>query len=95
MPKTVEELKTEANELRGLIKRIGDQVLALKASVKETADRGIIPSNPPIDFGEAIAVTVLSYRHLEDARMRLGKTIQALDGGVSVYDRTEPQQQQG
>jgi hypothetical protein len=63
--------------------------LALKASVKETADRGIIPASPPIDFGEAIASRFWRYRHLEDARMRLGKTIQALDGGVSKYDRAE------
>jgi hypothetical protein len=30
---------------------------------------------------------MLAYRHLEDASMRLGKVMQALDGGVSVYDR--------
>ena len=39
--------------------------------------------------GEAIANVVLAYRHLEDASMRLGKAIQALDGGVSVYDKTQ------
>lgn len=27
----------------------------------------------------------LAYRHLEDARMRLGKVIQAFDGGISCY----------
>lgn len=27
----------------------------------------------------------LAFRHLEDARMRLGKAIQASDGGTSVY----------
>jgi len=37
--------------------------------------------------GEAIANATLAYRHLEDASMRLGKVLQALDGGVSVYDR--------
>jgi hypothetical protein len=30
---------------------------------------------------EAIANVTLAYRHLEDASMRLGKAIQALDGG--------------
>ncbi len=30
---------------------------------------------------------ILAYRHLEDARMRLGKAIQALDGGTSCYGR--------
>jgi len=29
----------------------------------------------------------LTHRHLEDARMRLGKFIQAFDGGTSVYDQ--------
>jgi hypothetical protein len=38
---------------------------------------------------EAAANLMLAYRHLEDASMRLGKTIQAIDGGVSVYDRTQ------
>jgi hypothetical protein len=36
---------------------------------------------------ETIANVTLAYRHLEDASMRLGKAIQALDGGTSVYDR--------
>ena len=39
--------------------------------------------------GEAIANVMLAYRHLEDASMRLGKAIQALDGGVSVYDKSQ------
>jgi hypothetical protein len=93
-PQTVDELKKAANELRGIIKRVGDQVQGLKGLVKETGEKGAIPADPPIDFGEAIANAVLSFRHLEDARMRLGKLIQALDGGVSIFDR-EPQQQQG
>lgn len=39
------------------------------------------------DVGESKANIMLAYRHLEDARMRLGKVIQAEDGGVSVYDK--------
>lgn len=38
------------------------------------------------DIGETKANIMLAYRHLEDASMRLGKVIQAQDGGVSVYD---------
>ena len=30
--------------------------------------------------------TILSFRHLEDARMRLGKVLQAMEGGESIYD---------
>jgi hypothetical protein len=37
--------------------------------------------------GERGANITLAYRHLEDASMRLGKALQAIDGGVSVYDR--------
>lgn len=38
---------------------------------------------------EANANITLAYRHLEDASMRLGKAIQAMDGGASVYDITQ------
>lgn len=37
--------------------------------------------------GEMHANITLAYRHLEDARMRLGKVIQASDGGVSAYGK--------
>jgi len=36
---------------------------------------------------EMIANLKLAYRHLEDARMRLGKVIQAYDGGKSCYPK--------
>jgi len=36
---------------------------------------------------ETNANLMLAFRHLEDCRMRLGKVIQALDGGTSVYKR--------
>ncbi len=35
---------------------------------------------------ETRANIMLAYRHLEDARMRLGKVLQAQAGGVSCYD---------
>ena len=38
---------------------------------------------------EARANMGLAYRHLDDACMRLGKVIQAIDGGVSVYDEED------
>lgn len=40
------------------------------------------------DHGEMLANLTIAYRHLEDASQRLGKAIQASDGGVSVYDRS-------
>ncbi len=44
-------------------------------------------SGSKADIGEMKANIMLSYRHLEDAAMRLGKVLQAHDGGVSVYDK--------
>jgi len=38
--------------------------------------------------GEAAAQAMLAVRHLEDARMRIGKVIQhGVSGGVSIYDK--------
>ena len=37
--------------------------------------------------GEAAAQAMLSVRHLEDARMRLGKVIQYSGDGVSCFDK--------
>lgn len=45
------------------------------------------PENLVADDAEFYANMMLAYRCLEDASMRLGKAIQAADGGVSVYDR--------
>lgn len=41
----------------------------------------------PNQHSEAIANIMLAYRHMEDARMRLGKVLQAWDGGESIYDK--------
>ena len=59
------------------------------AYVKRLADmeKGKGEQGSTCDRGEMIANLMLTYRHLEDASMRLGKAIQAYDGGKSVYDR--------
>ena len=36
---------------------------------------------------EMKANIMLAYRHLEDVRMRLGKVVQAHDGGTSCYPK--------
>ncbi|WP_456325880.1 hypothetical protein [Desulfonauticus submarinus] len=40
-----------------------------------------------VDTGEVFANLKLSYRHIEDASMRLGKVKQALNNGESIYDK--------
>lgn len=65
---------SECEALRREIKPLAEKVRALVATDMHA---------------EANANVMLAYRHLEDASMRLGKAIQALDGGVSVYDKTQ------
>jgi hypothetical protein len=43
-----------------------------------------VPLNTRSEIEENLT---LVYRHLEDARMRLGKVVQASDGGKSCYPR--------
>jgi hypothetical protein len=61
---------------------------AFRRELKPLAERVRAMANPAF-LDEATANVMLAYRHLEDASMRLGKAIQALDGGTSVYDRTQ------
>jgi len=42
-----------------------------------------------VDKGEMIANATLAYRHCEDVAMRLGKAIQAFEGGKSIYDNND------
>lgn len=76
------------NVLRGDIKSLADKVWGYIRHSKET----IPPSddNSRQNHSEMIANAKLAYRHLEDARMRIGKCLQAYGGGVSIYDKPEP-----
>jgi hypothetical protein len=67
---------------RGLIKGLAQQVKAMHEHEQFLLYE---PSKP--DYEEMHANITLCYRHLEDAAMRLGKAIQAFDGGVSIYDK--------
>jgi hypothetical protein len=59
----------------------------LRRKIKDIAD-DIKDAEWPRE-AEAVANVGFSYRHLEDASMRLGKALQAIDGGASVYDKTQ------
>lgn len=83
-------LKADANQLRAKILALDKELMTFKACLQSASGSG----NMGVDMGEAIATTVLAHRQLEMGRMWLGKSIQALDGGVSIYDRKPPQQQQ-
>jgi hypothetical protein len=75
-------LKADANELRAKILALDKEVMTFKACLQSASGSG----NLGVDMNEAIATTVLAHRQLEMGRMWLGKSIQALDGGVSILD---------
>jgi len=65
------------------IKKIGITIKSLIETVKANEFKG--------DKGEIIANVTLAYRHLEDSAMRLGKAIQAYEGGESIYNSNDAQ----
>lgn len=72
-----------------------DQLTALRAELllTETKIKELrvvvqpLAHNSAVDMPELMANVSLAFRHCEDARMRLGKAIQALEGGVSIFDK--------
>ena len=68
--------------LRERLKVIARQVQGLKQHGQFAQ-----PVGTGEDRGEMVANIMLAYRHLEDAAMRLGKAVQAYDGGTSAYPR--------
>lgn len=74
---------------RTAIKELGKAMLALK---EVTISMDLKPDS---DRGEMIANVTLAYRHLEDAAMRIGKAIQAYEGGKSIYDNKDAERVAG
>ena len=77
---TKNEVIIGADHQRGLIGALDKDVLELKTSI------ALVPGIGHLERGEALANIMLAHRHLEDARMRIGKMIQALEGGVSIFE---------
>jgi len=62
------------------------QISVLGTDVKCLIHHSRLNDPEPGASPEIAANIILAFRHLEDARMRLGKAIQASDGGKSVYN---------
>jgi hypothetical protein len=74
----------ECSKLRKALQTHNGWILAL------TAHPDFFGGHPPArDVAEMRANVMLAYRHVEDAIMRLGKAIQAYDGGKSVYEEKD------
>ncbi len=76
-----------------------DDIQCLKVKVNALLDHRIFrqgdrgldgPNIPPTRNANIEANITLAFRHLEDARMRLGKVMQACHGGISKFDCTTP-----
>ena len=88
-----QNMSTEITEREPTIQEVCDNGRLEIASIARRVKFGMINSffnqeqENPEQHSEMKANLMLAYRHLEDARMRLGKVLQAKDGGVSVYDK--------
>jgi hypothetical protein len=83
----MEQKEMEQDELVVIFNEIRTTIKNVAASTRKAIDT--MPKLPTIEGetrGEVMANLTLAYRHLEDASMRIGKAIQARDGGKSVYD---------
>ena len=77
-------------EIKDVCFNIRKEIELLKGQVRLLKNHGDVSFGSKCDpeqIGEMKSNIVLTYRHLEDARMRLGKVVQASDGGKSVYPR--------
>lgn len=72
------EFKSQAEHVRAALKGVEADARALKAKVKLDPD---IEPDPEL-AGEVSANVMLAIRHIEDARMRLGRGIQVLMAGL-------------
>lgn len=78
---TDETFKEDSLEVRKKIKKVAKELKVFSGYINEHS------FSKNADVSEMAANLKLAYRHLEDASMRLGKAIQASDGGISVYDK--------
>jgi len=77
-----ESLKELCDRLRAELKDIEKQVRSMKEGPRFTGEQSYLGQH-----GEMIAQSMLAVRHIEDARMRLGKVLQYAEDGVSIYDK--------
>lgn len=90
-PQTEEEMMKLVDFKVGIF-GMCSEIELVKSKVKNWMEHpelvGVDISEKPLNKGEEMEENlILAYRHLEDARMRLGKAVQAFDGGKSCYSR--------
>jgi hypothetical protein len=75
-------LKSECDDLRA-------QLRAIEIRCRSIKDHPVFKGEQAYagQHGEMIAQSMLAVRHIEDARMRIGKVLQYSGDGVSIYDK--------
>lgn len=87
-PEEVAKLPSSKSGLRSVVDDLRADTGNLAKKVEALKESGMVQGIAEVKHrSEALANVMLAYRHLEDARMRLGKVLQAADGGVSILDR--------
>lgn len=84
-PPTAPTLKGECDDIRIRIKLLEKNVRDLKDKIAKER-RGQEDAFPG-QSAEVLGQVTIAFRHLEDARMRIGKVIQYSGDGVSVFDK--------
>lgn len=85
------DFKNICETLRAQLKDFAPALVQLKNDTCIAQKHALIPEPgqpEPHDYGEMIANLTLAFRHIEDASMRIGKAIQAYDGGKSSLETT-------
>lgn len=87
-PKRVLSFEEFGDSIRKKIEAVKTIVSMLNAHAElEESDQSNVNQIQPSRNGEMRANIILAYRHLEDARMRIGKAMQAYQGGISILDK--------
>lgn len=83
-----DDFKEDCFALRAQIEETKKQTMLVIQEHPVFAEEALLPEkHTTLEYAEMRANLKLTYRHLEDARMRLGKALQAFDGGKSIYPR--------
>jgi hypothetical protein len=67
--------------------RLRSQLHDIELEVRRLRDHPEVRRTVEGQNAEVIAQSMLAVRHIEDARMRLGKVLQYSGDGVSIYDK--------
>lgn len=86
---TIPNGEVRAMTLQELCTRMRGDLLEIEKQARTIKGRPEMqgPESFRGQHGEMIAQSLLAVRHIEDARMRLGKVIQYSRDGVSIYDQ--------